>query len=289
MLRSPCPFEPRRLLVALLLLVPATALAHDHWLEADPARVDPGKPARISLWLGEHLDKAEPKTVVRRDRYRSAALVTAAGRTDLLPALREAQNPIAEVKPAAPGSVLVAVESNPVEIELGGEAFNAYLTEEHLGAIVMIRRARGELGTPGRERYSRSLKTIVQAGPAVDEGPAKPVGHEVEIVPDRNPVGLRPGKAVTVGFRVISSKNGPLPRQAVTAAVRVGRKVVSRVVTTDGAGHGSFTLDRPGLWILRSVFMQRSTQPGADWRSYWSSLTFVAEAGAPGRSAGKRR
>lgn len=277
MLRSPVSPATRLLPLLVLLFAVRPARAHDHWLEADPARVEPGKPAKLTLWLGEHLDRPEPKTVVRRDRYRSAQLVTASGRTDLLPSLRETENPIAVLTPTAPGSALVAFESAPIEIELGAEAFNAYLAEEKLGHVTLIRRARGELGTPGRERYSRSLKTIVQVGATVDETPAKPVGHEVEIVPDRNPAAVRPGKGVTVGFRVLQ-KGAPLPRQAVTAAVRVGKKVTARVVTTDGAGHASFALDRPGTWILRSVFMQRSTQPGADWRSHWTSLTFVAAA-----------
>lgn len=279
--------RPSSLLAPLVcaLAAPLPALAHDHWLEALPSRVVPGKASQVTLFVGEHFEQAEKKLVAQRSRYPRAEWISAAGRTDLRPALRENQSPLLEVTPTAPGSGLVALEAGPVEIELPADKWNAYLAEEHLDAIAQIRRARGESGTPGRERYTRSLKTIVQSGPTFDETPARPVGHEMEIVPDRNPSALRPGRTTMVGFRVLL-RGAPLPRQSVTVATRAGSKVTTRSLITDGAGHAAFALDRPGAWMLRTVVMQRSTQPGADWRSYWASLTF--DSGGSGASSRKR-
>jgi uncharacterized GH25 family protein len=44
---------------------------------------------------------------------------------------------------------------------------------------------------------------------------------------------------------------------------------------TDAAGHATFKLARPGVWLVTSVHM--IPQPWyvrADWESFWASLTF---------------
>ena len=43
---------------------------------------------------------------------------------------------------------------------------------------------------------------------------------------------------------------------------------------TDADGAVTFDVDGPGSWMIRLVHMERSIEPGVDWRSYWSSLTF---------------
>lgn len=266
----------------------APAHAHDHWLEAEPPRVDPGKPSSLVLWVGEHFNEAERKPIPTRARYVRAELVGPGVRRDLRAELRENATPIAEVTPPAPGTWLIALDAAPLEIELPADKFNHYLDEEGLSAITLLRKARGESGAPGHERYTRSLKTLLAAGSpksaTTDDPSTRALGQELEIVPDTNPLLLRPGATTTLGFRVLI-RGRPLLRHPVLVALRAGTQVTTRTVSTDALGHATLRLDHAGAWMIRLVHMERSAQVGADWRSYWASLTFTV---IDGRGKGAR-
>ena len=46
-------------------------------------------------------------------------------------------------------------------------------------------------------------------------------------------------------------------------------------VRSDAEGHASFTLPRAGAWLIKAVHMIPAPRDaGADWESFWASLTF---------------
>ncbi|MFQ5636038.1 MAG: DUF4198 domain-containing protein, partial [Gammaproteobacteria bacterium] len=51
------------------------------------------------------------------------------------------------------------------------------------------------------------------------------------------------------------------------------RKLAAR---TDARGAVVFRLDRPGLWLIKAVHIVETPADvdGADWESFWASLTF---------------
>src|SRR5262249_25513160 len=53
---------------------------------------------------------------------------------------------------------------------------------------------------------------------------------------------------------------------------------------SDASGHASFTLDKPGDWLVKAVHMIPA-RPGknTDWESFWASVTF--ELGPPPAAA----
>jgi hypothetical protein len=45
---------------------------------------------------------------------------------------------------------------------------------------------------------------------------------------------------------------------------------------TDGRGRATLKLDRPGFWLVKAVHMiPAPADAGADWESFWASLTFA--------------
>jgi len=249
-----------------LLLFGGSAAAHDQWLETEPAAPLTGKPFKLYLQVGEHLSSAEPAQLKSRDRYSRFAAITAKGRRDLLATLREDTQPIAAV-PMEKASMIIALDSTTRQIELDAEKFAAYLLEERLVSVLAQRVERNEEDVPGREKYSRSMKTFVFG--ADEELFVKAVGQDLEVVPLTSPRKATGTLTVQVLF-----KGKPLPRAALTIANRLNSVVKAQHVRSDANGKAEFVFARTGDWFIGLVHMERSTEPDADWRSYWSSLTF---------------
>ena len=230
--------------------------------------------AKIYLVTGEALQQAVLLPLRRAGSVRRFQMLSATGSRDLHSALREDLQPIAVASPdqLRPGTSLLVLDTAPVDIWLTAEKFQSYLFEERLIDILSLRASRRQEDTPGRERYSRCLKAIVQVGDKRDDGVLRPVGQELEIVPLTHPYSLRPGGilAVQVLFR-----GKPLSGRAVTFARRLHSHVATTVVRTDNSGQASVPIDQTGDWLVALVHMEPDTEPGADWRSPWSSLTFA--------------
>lgn len=250
------------------------AWAHDKWLEAEPFTSASPSPLKIYLLTGEALQQAELAPVRRAASVRRLEILSAGGRRELRGALREDQQPllITSAEQIRPGTSVLAMDTAPVDILLTPEKFQHYLFEERLMDILVLRATRGQEDSPGRERYSRSLKAIVQVGETLDELVLRPIGQDLEILPVAHPYGLHPGSPLAVR---ILFRGQPLSGRAVTFANRYRSNVTTRIVRTDANGQASVPMERTGEWMVTLVHMEPCAEPGADWRSYWSSLTFA--------------
>ena len=188
------------LALSLLALLPRPAAAHDKWLDVDPFVMSAPAPLKVYLVTGDALQKPELLPVQRKSRMTRFQFLSVSGKRDLLPLLREDQQPIASVEAEvlAQGTSVLLLDTAPIDILLNAEKFQAYLFEEHLMDILVERAERREEDAPGRERYSRSLKAIVQVGTKLDELATRTLGQELEIVPLVNPYGISVGGKLTV-------------------------------------------------------------------------------------------
>lgn len=271
------PCNLRGLLAALpllaLTLTDRGAAAHEKWLEVEPFSVAAPTTTKLYLVTGDALRAPEQLPIRARSRLTRFELLTRSGPQALLGSLREDAQPIA-VLPAGtlpPGTSVLRIDTAPIDILLTAEKFQTYLFEERLIDILMQRAERNEEELPGRERYSRSIKALVQVGPKLDELATRPLGQELEIVPLRNPYGAAVGSTLTVQ---VLFRGQPLARRAVLFANRYHSNVVTKLVRTDVRGQVACPIERAGEWLVSLVHMERSRESGADWRSHWSSLTF---------------
>ena len=260
---------------AVSLFFGGTASAHDKWLEvATPAA---STPAKVYLMTGEALQQAEPLPERRVARVRRFDWVSAAGRRDLLSALREDAQPIAVTPPLPVGTHVLRFDGPSLNIELEAAKFAAYLLEERLVDILTLRVQDGQEDARGRERYSRSLKAILQVGVQYDAVATQPLGQELELVPLRHP--LRPSTSKDLAVRVLF-RGQPLAGRAVSLAERYRSRTTEVFRRTDAQGVAHFTVEPRGEWLVRMIHMQRASESGEppdatiDWRSYWSSLYF---------------
>jgi hypothetical protein len=170
---------------------------------------------------------------------------------------------------------MVAVESEPKLIKLEADEFNNYLVSDGLLHIYQLRRKEGALDKPGRERYSKSPKAIMQVGTDGGGDPSRVVGLPLEIVPLRNPFALRVGDTLRV--RVLF-RDKPLAGAMLGWDVPGEGSLPLGTVRTDSKGEALVPISQTGLTTIRLTHMIRPNETEYEWESFWTTLTFrIAE------------
>jgi uncharacterized GH25 family protein len=249
-----------------LLLLTAQAGAHDFWIEPSTFRPAAGEDFTVSLRVGEHF-RGEP--VPRDDRrIRRFHLVSAGGEAPV-PGI-PASDPAGFARIDASGVSVIGYRSDRSPVTLEAEKFEKYLADEGLDAVLKERARRGEQGKPGREVFSRSVKSIVVVGPRGREFDRR-AGLEFEVLLESDPALWKTG--APMAFRLLYDGK-PFAGALVKA---ICRDDPDNTLTVRSGKNGalSFPFPRKGVWLVEAVRMTPAP-PGvdADWESIWASLTF---------------
>lgn len=256
----------------LLLLVAGNAPAHDFWMQPETFFPALDRPVAVRLFVGDgfvvETERAFEKKPTTRLKHLNMEKTT-----DLLAQGREGKKPFAQATFSHAGHHWIVLERDRRAIRLEADKFNEYLAEEGLEKVLEQRRLLREDRKPGRERYSRYLKSLVQAGDKGDEAWKKLAGQRLEIVPLADPYSLKPGAALKVK---VLFEGKPLVNVPLFAINKSGEKIDRQKLTTGMDGTAELKLSRAGVWLIRLVHMRRCPDAEeADWESFWSSLTFA--------------
>lgn len=197
---------------------------------------------------------------------------------------REGGDPAGVLRIERPGLTIVGYESRPHALELSRETFEKYLGEEGLDAVKAFAGAATSRRT-ARERFSRCAKALLSAGVASGEGADRALGMRLELVAGRNPYAASPGAELPFALLY---EGKPLPGALVIAINRddPSSKLAAR---SDANGRVTFRLPRSGMWLIKTVHMIAAPAgSGADWESFWASLTFELPAPAPANGVRSR-
>ena len=263
----------------LFMLCHAPALCHEFWITPVTTPLAVGSTVRLGLRVGEQFTGE----VVGWSKAQTAGLrlVSDAGVQDIsatVPATAVADLAIAMV---APGTQLVAFESQPHTITLSADTFHAYLREEGLDFIKAQREAAKQAKLPGRERYRRYVKTLlavqgVQAVASARPVHAQTLGQRLELIPVNNPLDMSPGEALSVQ---VLFEGKPLPGALLKAWHKADGQTTIVRATTGIDGGTSVNLPYPGAWMVSVVHMVRVVGvKGLDWDSMWGNLSFTVRA-----------
>jgi uncharacterized GH25 family protein len=283
------PARLRSVLCLTLFVVAAGSglAAHDFWLE--PSTFAPGvdEPVRIHLRIGERF--AGESLARNGSLIEKFVLVGPSGERPVLG--RDGMDPAGLVRLDAPGIWFVGYRSRPSAVVLAPEKFEQYLREEGLEHIIQERVARKESLTPVRERFSRSVKSLLRyGGDQAVQGYDRALGMTLEFVLDADPARapggrvpvrlLRDGRplagALVVAYRRDSNATvpGAASQGKATEDRNAGDNNEALRARTDKDGRIVLPVSS-GVWLLKSVYMERATAgSGADWESVWSALTF---------------
>lgn len=255
--------------VMLSLALITIAQAHEFWMQPVKFFLQPGERTSISFLVGENFI-GEPWDL-KRHKVEKLELHQSAGVKNLLDSIKADGNVNLSVAPEDEGTHLLVLQSDNAFSELNGKKFNEYLTEDGLDDALSQRKKSGTLETPGKEYYRRYSKLLLQVGNKRDDTYKKVVGFPLEIVPETNPYTFKKGDLVR--FKILSDG-----KPAFGVKVRVWNRFENRTtiqpIYPGQDGIIETRIVNPGPWMVSVVRMVQSKQAGAEWQSYWSSLTF---------------
>ena len=253
-------------LCVAVMLSGASLSAHDMWIEPTTFSPGLGEIVGVRLRVGEKLiGDPLPRNPALLNQF---VVEDADGRRPVTG--RNGADPAGFVRAAAPGLLIIGYRSNPSAIEQTAEKFNQYLKEEGLDAVAAARARRGHTGTV-REMFSRCAKSLVQSGAPSEAQGDRSLGFPLELVAGRNPFAIGAGEELPVR---LAYESRPVAGVLVVAINRSqpSEKLMAR---TDREGRVRFRLPRSGMWLIKAVHMvEAPAGAGADWVSYWASLTF---------------
>jgi uncharacterized GH25 family protein len=269
----PPSLHPR--VVGWLALVVGSMLAtsvqaHDLWL-VPAGKIEVGKPALVLANVGMDF----PKSEVAPDpaQFKRRLLIQPDGKEGRLEASgKKEQSGLLRFTPTQPGVYVVAVETQPKLITLAANKFNEYLVADGLPHVYRQRVKDGTHDQPGRERYSKYVKTLLRVGEDGGGDPGRVLGLQLEIIPLRDPFALKVGEALPV--RVLF-QGKPLPEANVGWQHPGDGETARGYVRTDARGEALVPVAKSGLMTLRLTHMTRPKTAEYEWESFWATLTFV--------------
>lgn len=264
-------------LTTALVASGASLRAHDMWIEPATFSPSPGEIVALKLRVGQDLlGDPIPRDPALINQF---FVVDGEGRKPVVG--RDGSDPAGFIRVAAPGLHVVGYRSNPSVVDLTPEKFNQYLKEEGLDAVAALRARRGQTGG-ARDLFSRCAKSLV-ASDAPTNGPGdRLLGFTLELVAERNPTSMAAGEDLPVR---LTYENRPLAGALVVAINRAHPKE-KLSARSDKDGRVRFRLPSTGVWLIKAVHMiEAPPTAGADWISYWASLTFELQDRASARSA----
>jgi uncharacterized GH25 family protein len=266
--------------LAFVLACAGTARAHDFW--AEPASHTPkaGEPLTIRLQVGDHFAGEEfPRSSRHCERFE---VLDPAG-VALAVAGKDKEKPAGQVTLSSAGLHWIVYRSRDSETSIEPAKFAEYLESEGLTRHVEAWKALDpERKNEVVEAFSRCVKTLVNVGAGGRDpksaGFDRVAGLKLEIVPEVNPLSLQPGDELPVLLRWDGK---PLAEQQVSALSSADPKKPVKA-TTDADGRARLKLDRAGVWLLKSVHLERAAPTEkVHFRSVWTSLTFDLPAPPP--------
>ena len=259
--------------LALLVFggVTLNAAAHDTWLQPRRVSVLPGTIAQLDLTSGEKF--ATFDTAINADRIETARVRLNGKRFDIQPSSPEKKSLELRAPLSDPGIATLWISLWPKLIEMNRKQVQHYLDEIDAPTLLTQAWYSGKTAKPWREIYSKHAKTFVRVGRSrADRSWSEPVGLALEIVPEKDPTGLRAGDEFPV--RVL--KHGAPLIDFSLGIVREGR--TNRAFRkTDAEGRAVFKVARAGKWLLRGTDLRSSNKAGTDWESDFTTLWFEVQ------------
>ena len=251
--------------VLAIALLSAGSSAHDFWIAPETFKPSPGSLLGVHLRVGEDGRGEE----VQRDeaRIRRFVAVSANGEKPLVGV--DGSTPAGRVRLGDAGVVTLGYHSTPRELVLPAEKFESYLREEGLEAVLAERARLGEQAREGREHYERSSKSLVGVGGADGLGATLGLPYEFVVL------GVSGGELeLELRFEGRPMADTAVHFQSLAVEPESSAPPLAATVHRTDA-NGRVRAPAEGRWLITSVHMQRAEpDSGADWHSWWGSLTY---------------
>ncbi len=175
----------------------------------------------------------------------------------------------------ASGTYTIGWESEPLFVQIEPDIFKKYISLEGFSDVAELRKKSNQENQPGREIYTRYIKTFIQVGPTITEDYSRPFGYKIEILPQQNPCGLRVNSDLDV---IVLFDGKPLADRKIMATYDSYSTLpedYAQVTRTDKNGVAKFQITHKGRWLIRTTrILPLENNPEAEWQSFWANFTF---------------
>lgn len=263
----------RPLFAGLGLLAATPAAAHDFWLQPEAFELDEPQDVQVRFLIG-HASEVENWNL-RWDRVVALRHHKQGAVRDLQSRLTPQNGMVpgrAEVAIEEPGTHMVAFESHHSFSDLEADRFNAYAKKEGLARVLAAREEAGTDNQNGRELYSRRAKLLLQLGDEATGNVLEPIGHSLEIVPERNPYALGADRMLPVQ---VLFRGRPLEGATIDITELGSGEEPYEEKVTDAEGRAAFELAAEGAYKLNVIWgFPNPDNSQAEFETIFTSLTF---------------
>lgn len=243
---------------------------HEFWLHPEKFICKRGETINIRFKVGENF-KGDNWSGNSK-RINSLILYLENAKDDLSEQLSTATGDSLQLAMYDEGTAMVAFNSTNTFIEMEAAKFNAYLKEDGLYNAISDREKNHEINKTGRERYQRSVKTLIQVGAKRNNCFKQSTELPLDIIPQSNPYLLKNNQPFIA--RILFNKK-PLANYDIRIWHRLRDTTLQQHLKTNQKGEVRFLVNTSGEWMISTVKMTKLQNDAmADWQSYWGSLTW---------------
>jgi len=248
-----------------VVLLAARASAHDFWIEPSNFHPAVGDRVTVALRVGQKLaGDPLPNIPPLIDRF---VVRSSAGERPVVG--RPGADPAGIAFIGEGGLHWIGYQSNAYPVALEGPKFEDYLRDEGLERIVDARKRNGQSAAPGRERFYRCAKALLET-PGV-EAFDTPLGFTLELVLRKNPYAMKSSGDLPLA---LTFRGKPIANVLVVAMSKDDPANAVRA-RTDAKGLVTLRIPHRGFWLIKAVHMEAApADAGVDWESWWASITF---------------
>ena len=256
-----------------LLIIPAVVLlaaaTHDFFILPEAFFLHKGDKLNLHLLEGDLFVKQD-EIGYPAAKLSSFVLYNGKKKVDLSGFAKDTTNLLQNYPVEMSGQNVVSAITDIGHSNYSRDAYADFLTQ--LGYDKMADKVKNGSQFRVKEKYVRYLKTLFSVDDHDGSAYEKKLDNDFEIVLVDNPYDKRFGEDMVASLRFM---NKPVAGAIVSLYIKaLSGNVYTQNYTTDAKGEVTITMSREGIYMLRSVRVEATTDKDADYASWWATYTF---------------
>ena len=261
----------KRLPIFILILTAAIGLAattHDFFLLPENFFLHKGDKLNLHLLAGDMFTKQEEITY-EPAKTTKFMLYEGSKKFDLTKVAKDSAAPVINYTLFNTGQALIEMTRGYEISASSRDNYADFLTAQGLDKMAEKVKSGNQFRI--KEKYTRYMKTLISVEDHGGNAYEKVLDENYEIILKDNPYRKRYGEDITAKLLF---KGKPVNGGTISLYIKTTQNVYPKSFVTDKNGEISFTLSREGIYLLRSVRIEPTTDKDADFESWWTSYTF---------------
>ncbi len=257
------------LIILLIGAVMAISATHDFFLLPESFFFHKGDKLNLHMVEGDQFIK-QAEIGFHAGKVLSFTLLSGKKKADLTSMARDSNALLQNYPLESSGQQLVSVTTGVDHSSSSRDAYSDFLN--FLGYDKLADKVKNGNQFRVKEKYARYMKTLFSVDNHDGSEYSKVLGEASEIVLKDNPYKKRYGEDLVAQLLF---KGKPAKGEQIILYIKsLGGNVYSQNYTTDDKGEVTITMSREGIFMLRSVHVEATTDKDADYVSWWTTFTF---------------